>query len=227
MWARGSSGSTELIALARRGGCSPWVSPTPPTRRAPSTAAGADVLVARCGVTVGGLSGPTAALLVAARPPRSSRRSSRRLAPSNPEILVLAHGGPWVTPEDTDELYAQTDAQGFLGESSIERIPIEDGGRRGGPRVQAATPARVGARASWRSPRQPDRWPIYTRRHAPHRALAVGRDRRFRVLRAGRARGPPARDRRQQWSDRVLGHVPGRTRPRDSASSSAPRRTSD
>ena len=43
------------------------------------------------------------------------------------DVILLAHGGPFTTPEDTELLYAQTDAQGFLGESSIEHIPIEKG----------------------------------------------------------------------------------------------------
>ena len=39
---------------------------------------------------------------------------------------MLAHGGPFARPDDTDLLYAQTDAQGILGESAIERIPVEE-----------------------------------------------------------------------------------------------------
>ena len=35
------------------------------------------------------------------------------------------HGGAIAEPEDTAYLYEQTDAQGFVGASSIERIPIE------------------------------------------------------------------------------------------------------
>jgi predicted TIM-barrel enzyme len=44
-----------------------------------------------------------------------------------PDVLCLAHGGPFATPRDTEFLYEQTDVQGFLGESSIERLPIEQG----------------------------------------------------------------------------------------------------
>jgi predicted TIM-barrel enzyme len=40
-------------------------------------------------------------------------------------IICLAHGGPFATPEDTQYLYAHADAVGFVGASSIERIPIE------------------------------------------------------------------------------------------------------
>ena len=88
-------------------------------------AAGADVMVARCGLTVGGMVGPKDPLL--AREPaveyvQQIVEAARR---ENPEVICLAHGGPFATPDDTDYLYEQTDAQGFFGESSIERIPIE------------------------------------------------------------------------------------------------------
>ena len=41
------------------------------------------------------------------------------------EAICLAHGGPFAEPADTAALYEQTDAQGFVGASSIERIPVE------------------------------------------------------------------------------------------------------
>ncbi|MDZ7836660.1 MAG: phosphoenolpyruvate hydrolase family protein [Actinomycetota bacterium] len=40
--------------------------------------------------------------------------------------ICLAHGGPFAQPEDTEYLYRHTDAAGFVGASSIERIPIEN-----------------------------------------------------------------------------------------------------
>jgi len=43
----------------------------------------------------------------------------------DPEVICLAHGGPFAHPEDTQYLYEHTDAQGYVGASSIERIPIE------------------------------------------------------------------------------------------------------
>jgi predicted TIM-barrel enzyme len=44
---------------------------------------------------------------------------------ANPDVICLAHGGPIATPEDTGYLYEHTDAAGFVGASSIERIPVE------------------------------------------------------------------------------------------------------
>jgi predicted TIM-barrel enzyme len=116
---------SELIALARRAGMFTVGFAYAADQARALSAAGADVLVARCGVTAGGLSGPAAALLDKPAAAALVQEILEAARAEQPEILVLAHGGPWVTPEDTDELYAQTDAQGFLGESSIERIPIE------------------------------------------------------------------------------------------------------
>jgi predicted TIM-barrel enzyme len=42
-----------------------------------------------------------------------------------PDVLVIAHGGPFNHPATTEYLYANSDVQGILGESAIERIPVE------------------------------------------------------------------------------------------------------
>ncbi len=39
--------------------------------------------------------------------------------------IVFAHGGPISSPMDTQYIYDHTDSVGFLGASSVERIPIE------------------------------------------------------------------------------------------------------
>jgi predicted TIM-barrel enzyme len=47
-----------------------------------------------------------------------------------PDILCLAHGGPVEEPEDTEYIYRHTQAVGFVGASSIERIPTEEAIRK-------------------------------------------------------------------------------------------------
>lgn len=89
--------------------------------------AGADVLVARCGLTAGGLSGPAEPLLERASAVQYVQDILNAARSENPDIIVLAHGGPFATPDDTEFLYENTDVQGFLGESAIERLPIEFG----------------------------------------------------------------------------------------------------
>ena len=47
-----------------------------------------------------------------------------------PEVLCLAHGGPIEGPEETEYIYRHTQAVGFVGASSIERLPTESAIRR-------------------------------------------------------------------------------------------------
>jgi predicted TIM-barrel enzyme len=90
-------------------------------------AAGADVLVARCGLTAGGMSGPKEPLLSLEAAVDYVQGIIDAGRDENPSVICLAHGGPLVTADDTQFLYERTDVQGFLGESSIERLPIELG----------------------------------------------------------------------------------------------------
>jgi predicted TIM-barrel enzyme len=92
-------------------------------------ASGADLIVARCGLTIGGSVGPRADSPGVLGLEESVQRvqdiiDAARAA--NPEVFVIAHGGPFARPADTEYLYAQTDVQGILGESAIERIPVEE-----------------------------------------------------------------------------------------------------
>jgi len=90
-------------------------------------AAGADVIVARCGLTVGGMTGPKEPQLPLDEAVAHVQSIVEAARSENPDVFCLAHGGPFATPDDTDYLYQHTDVQGFFGESSIERIPIEEG----------------------------------------------------------------------------------------------------
>lgn len=82
-----------------------------------------DCIVAHVGGTAGGLvelkakSEPEAAAVV-----QEIITAAKSI---NPRVLCLAHGGPFATPKDTVYLYEHTDAVGFVGASSIERIPVE------------------------------------------------------------------------------------------------------
>ena len=82
-----------------------------------------DCLVAHVGSTTGGLAGFRAISL--AEGAEWAQKIIDVTKSINPGILCLAHGGPFASPEDTRYLYAHTEAMGFVGASSIERIPIE------------------------------------------------------------------------------------------------------
>ena len=89
-------------------------------------AAGSDVIVAHLGTTVGGLIGAdpanTLSLDDAARRTQEMIDVARA---ENPEVIVLTHGGPIATPAEVRVVLGRTTAQGFVGASTMERLPVE------------------------------------------------------------------------------------------------------
>jgi predicted TIM-barrel enzyme len=41
------------------------------------------------------------------------------------DVIVVAHGGPFESPDQVQRCYDATDVDGFLAASSIERLPVE------------------------------------------------------------------------------------------------------
>jgi predicted TIM-barrel enzyme len=87
---------------------------------------GVDVVVAHLGTTVGGLVGAdpanTPSLDDAVRRTQQMADAARA---ENPDVIVLTHGGPIATPAVVREVLARTSAQGFVGASTMERLPVE------------------------------------------------------------------------------------------------------
>ena len=83
-----------------------------------------DVLIAHLGLTTGGSLGSKRAIALEEAVPAVQEiiRAGKEV---KQDLICLAHGGPISTPEDTEYIYKHTDAVGFLGASSIERIPVE------------------------------------------------------------------------------------------------------
>ncbi len=91
---------------------------------APFVAAGVDCVVAHVGPTEGGLQGvPYDGTVDSAL--GQAKDILAAAAAADPKLIRLAHGGPFAEPEDTSALYEKTQAMGFVGASSIERIPVE------------------------------------------------------------------------------------------------------
>jgi predicted TIM-barrel enzyme len=114
----------ELVALARERGLFTMSYVFQEQEAASMVDAGVDCIVVHVGATRGGMEGYGAApidrALQRVRDVMGAARSRRE------DVLVLAHGGPFDVPENVAELYRSTAAQGFVGASSIERIPIEE-----------------------------------------------------------------------------------------------------
>ena len=62
-------------------------------------------------------------------------------------VVCLAHGGPIEGPEATEYIYRHTQAVGFVGASSIERIPVETAIRKTTEMFKAQKIRQRGARS--------------------------------------------------------------------------------
>jgi predicted TIM-barrel enzyme len=86
--------------------------------------AGVDLIVPHVGLTTGGTIGAKNAISLeeAAAATQAMILAARKV---NPTVIALAHGGPIAEPEDVAYVLKHTDAQGFVGASSMERLPVE------------------------------------------------------------------------------------------------------
>jgi predicted TIM-barrel enzyme len=97
---------------------------TPAEARA-MTEAGADIVVAHMGVTVGGSVGASTAKTLDACVGLIDDIAEAALQ-LRKEVIVLCHGGPIASPEDAQYILKRTRrCHGFYGASSMERLPTE------------------------------------------------------------------------------------------------------
>ncbi len=117
----------EMVALARKMDLFTIVYVSSEEESQAMAEAGADCIIAHVGTTVGGSIGVTNATVgldeAAAWTQRlieAGRRSGRN------DIIYLSHGGPILTHDDAAYINEHTDAVGFVGASSLERIAVEN-----------------------------------------------------------------------------------------------------
>jgi len=85
-----------------------------------------DVLICHMGLTRGGAIGSKEAEGISLEEcAELIRKMTAEARKHHKDIMIFAHGGPISYPEDTEYIYKNTEAVGFLGASSIERIPVE------------------------------------------------------------------------------------------------------
>lgn len=105
--------------------------------------AGADIVGAHVGLTSGGWIGAQSALgLDAACDATQAMVEAARAGRS--DVMVVAHGGPFEDPLSVTRVFESTDVVGYLGASSIERLPVERA-VSGVVREFKALPLRAGA----------------------------------------------------------------------------------
>jgi predicted TIM-barrel enzyme len=89
------------------------------------TEAGADIVVAHMGVTVGGSIGATSAKSLAECVTEIDfiAEAAKRV---RSDVIVLCHGGPIALPKDAEFILQHCgECHGFYGASSMERLPVE------------------------------------------------------------------------------------------------------
>ena len=97
-----------------------------PTESEQMARAGADVIIAHMGLTVGGTIGiSTDVALALEDAPAKVQEIGEAAWAVNRDILLVSHGGPIATPEDAAYVQERCDAIGFIGASSMERLPVE------------------------------------------------------------------------------------------------------
>jgi predicted TIM-barrel enzyme len=114
----------EMIRLARGMGLFTTCYCFNPEEARAMAKAGVDLLIAHMELTTGGSLGSQRAAGLENTVPRIQAiiQAGRKI---KKDLLCLAHGGPISSPENTEYIYQHTDAVGFVGASSIERIPVE------------------------------------------------------------------------------------------------------
>lgn len=85
-----------------------------------------DVMIVHLGLTKGGsIGGRSAEAVPLEAAAERVNAMTAALREKSKSTIVFAHGGPISSPEDTQYIYDHTESVGFLGASSVERIPIE------------------------------------------------------------------------------------------------------
>ena len=97
-----------------------------PEEAAAMAQAGADVIIAHVGCTVGGSIGVSDASIGLDQAAQVTQAICEAAHSVNKNVHVLSHGGPILTPSDAAYINEHTDTVGFVGASSIERMAVED-----------------------------------------------------------------------------------------------------
>jgi predicted TIM-barrel enzyme len=120
----GFAREVEMVATAREVGLYATCYVRTPEEAVQMARAGVDLIVPHVGLTSGGTigSGETMSLDEAVKATQDIIDVARAV---NSDVIALAHGGPIERPQDVAYVLERTTAQGFVGASSIERLPVE------------------------------------------------------------------------------------------------------
>lgn len=115
----------EMVRLATKMDLFSIVYVAKPEEARQMARAGADAIISHVGTTVGGSVGVVGASCTMEDAIERTQKIIEAGREVNPNAFFLAHGGPINTPEDVQEILGKTDAHGFVGASSLERMGVE------------------------------------------------------------------------------------------------------
>ena len=115
----------ETVALARKMELFTIVYVGSPEESKAMAEAGADVIIAHVGTTVGGSIGVTNATMSLPEAAKITQGIIDAAKSVRKDLIFLSHGGPINTPDDAAFINEHTDTDGFVGASSLERMAVE------------------------------------------------------------------------------------------------------
>lgn len=115
----------EMVALASKMDLFSIVYVATPEEARQMADAGADAIIAHVGTTVGGSVGVVNATVTMDIAVERTQQIIDAVKNANPDTFFLTHGGPINTPEDVRVILSRTEAHGFVGASSLERMGVE------------------------------------------------------------------------------------------------------
>ena len=116
----------EMVRLARKMDLFTVVYVATPDEAKAMAEAGADAIIAHVGTTIGGSIGVKKAVVSMDETVKRCQKIIAGAKQVRKDIIFLSHGGPIATPEDAAYINERTDAVGFVGASSLERLAVED-----------------------------------------------------------------------------------------------------
>jgi predicted TIM-barrel enzyme len=116
----------EMIALAHDMGFFTTAYVFNPEEARLMARAGCDCILAHMGLTIGGAIGAKATMSLKEAAART-KKIAEAARSVNRDVFVLCHGGPISSPSDVDAILKGAPIHGFVGASSMERIPVEKG----------------------------------------------------------------------------------------------------
>jgi predicted TIM-barrel enzyme len=116
----------DAVAIAREMDLFTIVYVAKPDEAAAMVTAGADVVIAHVGTTIGGAIGVTNASCTLEEAAERTQAIASAAMSVRSDVICLSHGGPISSPEDAAYINEHTDVVGFVGASSLERMAFED-----------------------------------------------------------------------------------------------------